>query len=151
MRYDRLPKLPGVEYYSGKPMIHRFSLNICLGILILFPVLSISGCGAVIVGGAAAVGTVAYFQGDLHAVLEGSLKQSITAVDAAILRAGFDTITRSVDNLGGYYKLHTHQEEKIEITLKKVDNRATDILIRVGLFGDETLSHKILEEIQKGI
>ena len=132
-------------------MIHRFTRNLCLFFLILFPVLAISGCGAMIVGGAAAVGTVAYFQGDLHAVLEGSLKQSVKAVDAAILRTGVDTITRSVDNLGGYYDLRTHQEDKVSITLKKVDRRTTNVLIRVGLFGDETLSHKILEEIKKGI
>ena len=132
-------------------MIHRFTRNLCLCFLILFSVLTISGCGAVIVGGAAAVGTVAYFQGDLHAELKGSLKQSIKAVDAAILRAGIDTITRSVDNLGAYYELRTHQEERLEITMKKVDKRSTQVLIRVGLFGDESLSHTILEEIQKGM
>ena len=105
------------------------------------------GCGAVIVGGAAA-GTVAYFQGDLNAVLKGPVSQALRAVDRAIQQTGVEQLSRSEDNLGGHFILLTAQGEKVEITLKKAGKTTTDIIIRVGFFGDESLSHQILEEIQ---
>ena len=105
---------------------------------------------AVIVGGAAA-GTVAYLQGDLSAVLEGSVAQSARAVDAAIKKTGVSQISRSVDSLGARYNLRTSQDEAVEITLKKAGNATTEVIIRVGFFGDESLSHQILEEINSAM
>jgi len=124
----------------------RFHLA-CLFVLSICTTISLAGCGAVIVGGAAA-GTVAYIQGDLNAVLDGSVATSARAVDSAIKKTGVYQVSRSVDNLGGHYVLRTSQDEKVEITLKKAGKKATDIIIRVGFFGDESLSHQILSEIQ---
>lgn len=110
----------------------------------------LTGCGLAVVGGAAA-GTVAYIRGDLNAVLDGSLNKSVKAVDAAIKETGVNQISRNVDKLGANYILRTAQDDKVEITLEKATNKATNIVIRVGVFGDEALSHQILSEIQKNI
>ena len=131
-------------------MIIPFFRLICLFILSLQTTLHLTGCGAVIVGGAAA-GTVAYLQGDLRAVLEGSVAQSARAVDAAIKKTGVSQISRSVDSLGARYNLRTSQDEAVEITLKKAGNATTEVIIRVGFFGDESLSHQILEEINSAM
>jgi len=128
---------------------HSFRL-ICFFIISLHAVLPLAGCGAVIVGGAAA-GTVAYIQGDLNSVLEASVDRSARAVDAAIKKTGVRQISKSIDNLGAHYSLMTSQDEKVEITLKKAGKTATEVVIRVGFFGDETLSHQILEEIESAL
>ena len=123
---------------------------ICFFIISLHALLPLAGCGAVIVGGAAA-GTVAYIQGDLNSVLEASVDRSARAVDAAIKKTGVRQISKSIDNLGAHYSLMTSQDEKVEITLKKTGKTATEVVIRVGFFGDETLSHQILEEIESAL
>ena len=106
------------------------------------------GCGLAVVGGAAA-GTVAYIRGDLTATLDGSLSRSVKAVDAAIQETGVNQISRNVDKLGAKYVLRTAQDDKVEITLEKATSNATNIVIRVGVFGDEALSNQILSEIQQ--
>ena len=128
------------------PLVSRFLLTM----LVIGSILPLAGCGAVLVGGAAA-GTVAYIQGDLNAVLEGSVTQSVKAVDHAVDRTGIHQVSRTVDNLGAHYTLRTAQDEKVEITLKRAGKSATDIVIRVGFFGDEALSHQILEEVQNSL
>jgi hypothetical protein len=39
--------------------------------------------------------------------------------------------------------------KKIKVALKKISDTSTEIRIRVGTFGDESLSRKILEKIKK--
>jgi hypothetical protein len=109
---------------------------------------ALTGCGLVVVGGAAA-GTVAYIRGDLSTTLDGSLSQSVEGVDAAIKKTGVTQVSRNVDILGAEYLLRTAQDDKVEITLEKSTDTATTIVIRVGVFGDEALSHQVLSEIRK--
>ena len=128
-------------------MTRAFFRPFCLLLLFLSLLPMLSGCGVAVVGGAAA-GTVAYIRGDLTAVLDGSVSRSAKAVDGAIKETGVNQISRNVDKLGAKYVLRTAQDEKVEITLEKATSTSTNIVIRVGIFGDESLSHQILGEIQ---
>lgn len=107
----------------------------------------LSGCGLLVVGGAAA-GTVAYASGDLSATLDADLAKSVKATDAAIKENKIIQVSRSVDDRTAAYVLQTQQDDKVEIQLTETTARATAITVRVGFFGDEPLSHKILDEIQ---
>jgi hypothetical protein len=126
------------------PSRHRLLAYLLLAVWLL-P--QLCGCGLLVVGGAAA-GTAAYVSGDLSATLDADLAQSLKAADAAIKENKIIQVSRTVDGLGAAYVLRTHQDDKIEINLKETTAHATAITIRVGLFGDEPLSHKILDEIQ---
>lgn len=119
-------------------------------LLLLCITLPLSGCGAVLVGGAAA-GTVAYIQGDLNAVLDGNVTKSTQAVDTAIKKTGVKQISRNTDSFSAHYILRTSQDEKVEIILTKATRQTTEIVIRVGFFGDEALSHHILDEIKSAM
>lgn len=123
---------------------HRLLAYLLLAIWLL-P--QLSGCGLLVVGGAAA-GTVAYASGDLSATLDADFGQSVKATDAAIKENKIIQVSRRVDNIGAAYVLQTQQDDKVEIQLMETTARATAITIRVGFFGDEPLSHKILDEIQ---
>ena len=113
----------------------------------IFLLPQLSGCGVVVVGGAAA-GTVAYVSGDLSATLEANLAQAVKATDIAIKENKIIQVSRSVDDLGAAYVLRTQQDDKIEIGLAETSVNATIITIRVGILGDEPLSNNILDEIQ---
>lgn len=108
----------------------------------------VSGC-AVILAGSAGAGTVAYIKGELQTNLEASLEKSIEATRSAVENLKFIKISEEVDKLTGEIIARTSQDEKITIRLNKVTENTTKISIRVGMFGDQTLSHSLLEEIKK--
>ncbi len=108
----------------------------------------VSGCAVILAGGAGA-GTVAYIKGELQTNLEASLEKSIEATRSAVENLKFIKISEEVDKLTGEIIARTSQDKKITIKLNKVTENTTKISIRVGMFGDQTLSHSLLEEIKK--
>ncbi len=108
----------------------------------------VSGCAVILAGGAGA-GTVAYIKGELQTNLEASLEKSIEATRSAVDNLKFIKISEEVDKLTGEIIARTSQDEKITIQLNKVTENTTKISIRVGMFGDQSLSHSLLEEIKK--
>ncbi len=108
----------------------------------------VSGCAVILAGGAGA-GTVAYIKGELQTNLEASLEKSIEATRSAVENLKFIKISEEADKLTGEIIARTSQDEKITIQLNKVTENTTKISIRVGMFGDQSLSHSLLEEIKK--
>ena len=108
----------------------------------------VSGCAVILAGGAGA-GTVAYIKGELQTNLEASLEKSIEATRSAVENLKFIKISEKVDKLTGEIIARTSQDKKITIKLNKVTENTTKISIRVGMFGDQSLSHSLLEEIKK--
>lgn len=60
----------------------------------------------------------------------------------------FPIIKQSKDAVQGQFTARNATDTKIEINLKKVSKHTTEIRIRVGTFGDESLSRLILEKIR---
>ena len=109
---------------------------------------ALTGCGLVVFGGAAA-GTVAYINGELKTVLDSSLKDSVKAVDQAIRGTGVIRISREVEDNKAEYILRTTDDERIKLELEKSTAKTTNLAIRTGIFGDETLSYQILDSIKR--
>ncbi len=126
----------------------RFRLIAVL--LAAVPVGLTSGCLAV-AAGAAGAGTVAYIRGELDA----SLSYNLDAVDRATNRAAeqlrFPKINEGSDALARVITLRTAEDKKIEVKLTRVTDTLTRVRIRVGLFGDETISRALLEKIQANL
>jgi hypothetical protein len=117
--------------------------------LLLMPFLlfHLSGCGVLILGGAAA-GTVGYVSGDLKATLEGQFDQVVKAADTAISDNAIAQVTREESQHSVVYELRTPQQDKIALTIARLSRDLTEVTIRVGVFGDEPLSRNILTEIE---
>ena len=107
-----------------------------------------SGC-ALLVGGAAGAGTVAYLKGELKTNEDVPIDKLWNATQAAIKEMGFAVKTEEKDALSAKLVALTADDKTININLKKRNDYLTEISIRVGTFGDESLSKKILEEIKK--
>ena len=113
----------------------------------LFVLFHLAGCGILILGGAAA-GTVGYVSGDLNATIEGGFQNVVEAADTAISENSIGETSRDARQHSVAYELRTLQDDKVLLTIARASKDLTNVTIRVGVFGDEPLSHHILEEIK---
>ncbi len=126
----------------------KFSLLVLIGGAL---VCAGGGCTAVLVGGAAAggVGVAAYVMGDLEAVEEVPLDKAWGASKAAIDELAFTPVSDTKDEVSAKLVTRTASDRKVTIALKRQTDELTKISIRVGVWGDEALSLKILESIRE--
>jgi hypothetical protein len=105
-----------------------------------------TGCPVVLVGGAGA-GTWAYVKGEIKGTEEASLDKTWTATLAAMKDLEYPVTYKAKDALAAEMKAVNSSGTSIDINLKKLSDSATEIRIRVGIFGDEPLSRTILNKI----
>ncbi len=130
-------------------MIKRQELVLVL-LLVVCP-LVLTGClAAAAVGGAAAAGagTVAYIKGELKATEEATLDKTWEATVGAVEELQFLVINKLKDAVSAEIEAKTADNKTVKIELKRVTENLTDISIRIGTFGDETLSRYILSKIE---
>ncbi|GBD38815.1 MAG: hypothetical protein KatS3mg078_1474 [Deltaproteobacteria bacterium] len=124
-----------------------------IDIAVFFILLSLvnSGCAAVLLGGGAAAGagTVLYVKGELQSVEEVPLDRAWNAANLAVRDMGFVIGNSEKDDLSGSLTAYTADNKKVQIKLKRRAESITEIRIRVGTFGDESLSRLILEKIRE--
>ncbi len=116
-------------------------------LLTFFALFQAAGCGVLIIGGAAA-GTAGYVSGDLNATIEGGFQNVVKATDTAIRENSIRETARDASQHKVAYELRTPQDDKILLTISRASKDLTNVTIRVGVFGDEPLSNRILEEIK---
>lgn len=107
-----------------------------------------TGCVALAVGGAA-VGGTAYVLGDLKVQVDASPKAVRSAIVAAGKDLGLNSVSGAGDELTGKYVFRNAKDQKIVISYEAQTPKVCDISIRVGNFGDEALSRRIDQAIQK--
>jgi len=112
-----------------------------------------SGCPAIFVGaaagGAAAVGAVKFVGGELRSTEEVSLNRAWKATQKAIGDLEFKVATKEKDVFDAQLIASGAAGKRIQVRLKKQSDTLTEIRIRVGTFGDESLSRHILDKIKK--
>jgi hypothetical protein len=109
-----------------------------------------SGCVAVVAAAGAGTG-VAWYQGRLEASVDHELDRVFAASQQALKQLGFARIDDKKTGVDARLLSRTALDKRVEITLQKVTDRSTKIMIRVGIFGDETLSMSILDKIKAGL
>jgi hypothetical protein len=113
--------------------------------------ISSSGCAVVLLGagGATGAGTVAYVAGELKSSENVSLDRAWNASQAAMGSMGFTMTSKEKDGLSGKLIARGAEDKKVTVKLKEQTDEVTQIGIRIGIFGDKTLSRQVLEEIKK--
>jgi len=125
----------------------KLVLTLMLGLGLLFN----SGCPAplFLMGGAAGAGTVAYVGGELKSTEKVSLNTAWNASQKAMKDLEFTITSKEKDAFDGQFIAKGAANKIIKIKLNKQSDMLTEIRIRVGTFGDESLSLQILEKIKK--
>lgn len=122
-----------------------------LSSLVLSLLMNIGCPAAVIVGGGAAAGgaSVAYIKGELKSTEQVSLNQAWQATQKAMDDLGFHITSRAKDAFDAELTASGARDKKVKIILKKISDTRTEVKIRVGTFGDQSLSAQILESIRR--
>jgi hypothetical protein len=134
---------------GGKDMDWKQLLSICmLGMSLLIN----NGCPAVLIGagGAAGAGTYAYVDGEFRSTEQVSLERAWEATKRAVNDLGFTVTRKEKDAYNSEFQLIAYGtgEKKVVVKLEKQSRFLTEIGIRVGMFGDESLSRSILAKIR---
>ncbi|MFB3789432.1 MAG: DUF3568 family protein [bacterium] len=125
--------------------------NWLFGIVCVLISMSISGCaGVLLAGGAAAgVGTFAYINGELQSSEKATMDQMWAATLEAAQGMQLRIIQQEKDALNARLHAKGTENKDIFIKLKSLAMNETEIRIRINVFGDETMSRRILAEIRK--
>jgi hypothetical protein len=134
------------RYEGGHVMVYRRSL---IAVIICVSAWLGYGCTALVVGGAAGAGAVAYVRGELTAVEDVSLDQAWSAAKQAMSDLEFSVTSAEKDAFDGKLIARGASDKKIVVKLERQSDAVTEIRIRVGTFGDEAMSREILEKIKK--
>ena len=119
-------------------------------VLLLLPVLALSGCAAVVVGGAAAAGAgYLWFNGNLEHTLDSALPKVEVATRQALEGLDLVGIETRADKLKGRVTARMADGTKVTVKLKAMDFETTSVRIRVGTFGDQAISEQILRHIER--
>lgn len=119
-----------------------------LVLVLLAPFLvAASGCIALAAGGAAAGGT-AYVMGELKVPVEASPERLQSAIRAAGEDLSLRKIQESADGLSGKFVYRTGDDRKITIRYEEEGKDMLEMKIRVGTFGDQSMSMRINDAIQ---
>ena len=124
--------------------------NLLYSALLGVALLTNCGCiAALLVGGGAGAGTVAYIKGELKSTEEAPLDKTWQAALTAVEDLEFIVTSKEKDAFSGKLIAHKANDKKVEIYFQKATENTTNLRIRVGVFGDETLSLMILERLRK--
>jgi hypothetical protein len=117
------------------------TLGLALGALT-----GLSGC-VVVAAGAGAAGT-AYVMGSLDSSVPGSPEKVVEASESVLKETDIHVVSKDATGIDGTVVGKTALDKKIEITVKRQDEKTSAISIRVGTWGDRELSQELFEKIR---
>ena len=119
-------------------------------VIIVFFLTSMGCTAAWVAGGAAAgIGTYKYIKGELESTEKVSLDKAYQATQTAMEDLGFTITSKQKDAFDGEVIARRATGKKVTVKLKRQSDSVTQIRIRVGTFGDETISKDILDTMKK--
>lgn len=124
-----------------------FALTALLGCITLVA----SGCAALVVGAAAGAGAVAYKAGELISTESTSIDKTWTATEKAFRELQLLGEAKEKDGLAARIEATGAGDKRIVVKLRNQGDKLTEVRIRVGIFGDEGYSRKILEKIKDNL
>ena len=90
-------------------------------------------------------------RGDLDATLNVSFEKAVQATDLAMKQLRFEKVSEKQDGLQAVLVSRNATDKRVEIRLEKVADDATNLKIRVGTFGDESLAVSTYTQINANL
>jgi len=114
--------------------------------LMILLMLMSTGCAALVVGGATAVGTYTYVAGQLKKTYNANLEATYAATVAGCKSIGLPVLEESKQLSQASVKTKDGDRD-VWITLKTQSSTTTEVAVRVGYLGDEVTSRRIHDAI----
>jgi outer membrane lipopolysaccharide assembly protein LptE/RlpB len=124
--------------------MRRLLSILILGALLLFS----AGCGAVLVGGAAAGATYAYVDGQAKATYGASLNTAYSAALTALHDLSIPVVEERKTANDASIKARL-SGDTVFISLDSINESSTEITVRVGLMGNKSSSARIHNAIRE--
>lgn len=118
-------------------------------LLLIGTAVLLHGCAAAWVG--AGAGTVMYATGDLKVVVAKDINSVYMATLKSLEQLQLRITSKAKDALAAKIIARDAQDKKITIKFTSTTEETTNLSIRVGLFGNETKSRLIYEQIRKNL
>ena len=121
-----------------------------IGLLLLgaFLIATQSGC-LLFAGAAAGVAGVFYDKGDLTGYVDADVRRTTAATKLAMGDMGFPVITSYSDTEEGKVEARVGSDNKAVVHVNRKSDTVSKINIRIGTFGDESLSRQILAKTEQ--
>jgi hypothetical protein len=134
--------------FERKPGIARITLAVLLGAALIA---TQGGCGALLLVGGAGTSAIAFATGELRSTEEAAMADVDSACGLAIERLGYEEVEveREADRVR--FRARTAGGEPVDIRVLARGPERTELRIRIGVFGDETTSRLVLEEIHQSL
>jgi hypothetical protein len=124
--------------------------QVVLILLLIGTAALLQGCLAVVVG-AGAAGTVAYVKGDLEAVESKDINTVYEATLKAMEQLELSVSKKTKDAMSAVVIARDSQDKKVTVKLSATAEGATKLSIRIGVWGSETKSQFIHDQIKKNL
>lgn len=110
-----------------------------------------SGCGALLLLGGAGSSAIAFATGELRTTEETRLTRLDVATGLAFETLGYEAIesTRAPGRV--HWQARTPGGDPVHLHLRARSKERTRLRIRVGVFGDESRSRLVLEQIRQSL
>lgn len=135
---------------TGKGVAMQWARGSIAFTVIVLVAMTQGGC-LLAAAGAAGAGTVAYMKGDLEADLDAAPDTVIEATRRAAEDLKFTTEYAHASRLDGRAKLRTAAGKEIFIKVESRGENFSHLSIRVGTFGDDSLSNHVLAKIRDNL
>ena len=106
----------------------------------------LSGC-VVAAAGAGAAGA-AYVMGSLDGPMPATPEMIVEASKDVLEGSDIHVLSSGATSIDGTVVGRTALDRKIEITVKRVDEKQSKVSIRVGTFGDQSVSQDLFDRIK---
>jgi len=119
-------------------------------LVLLLCLLMSAGCAPAIIAGGAAVGagSAAFLSGQLTSEEKVSFDAAWNATQKAVEDLGYTPTSKESGAFWGELIARDSGGKKLTVELRSPDETRTEIKIRLGFFGDEKSSRRILDEIR---
>ena len=122
-----------------------------LGLLLVMGIILTSQSGCLVAAAGAAAGTVAYVKGDLGAIVDGNVEQTFAAAKAAVEELGMPILTAYSSGQEGHVEARHGTDNKVTVNITGQTEKASKVSIRVGTFGNESVSQQVLDKIKANL
>jgi hypothetical protein len=129
----------------------RWLRNVAMAVLVSGAMLQLTGCAALLIGGAAAGAAAAgvmYKEGELQADLEAKPPQALQATERAFRDLIWTKESAKSSATDALATARTATGKEVTVTINRQTENVSRIGIRIGTFGDENLSRLLYDKIQ---
>lgn len=110
-----------------------------------------SGCGALLLIGGAGTSAIAFATGELRSREPSPLARLDAACATAVDVLSYDAVETEREANQVRWRARTAAGDPVDIRLVAKGPEATEVRIRIGVFGDEAKSRLVLEEIHQAL